>query len=484
MHRLLIFVLTLTTAFTFAQAPADQFTIVALPDTQIYAKSYPEIFASQTQWIADHVQDQNIKLVVGLGDIVDAGGNLVQWQTAVSAYSVLQGKVPYMVTIGNHDYDQNNPAGRTGATKNFNANFGPQYYANSPWYQGSYPAGSNENFYSVVNMNGTNYLVLMLEFDARDVALNWASGVMAAHPTMEAIVVTHSFTYSDNTRLSRCDPNSAGSFGISQDNDGEDMWWKFVRKYPNIRMVLSGHVVQGDGTGRRADLGDKGNLVNQILADYQSFPLGGAGYLRIIKITPSLNQVQVTTYSPYLDAYKTDANNQFTVPYKTTGMPMAGTVTGVVKNASTCALMPNFAITAGGQTVTTNANGAFTLPAAATQSYSLGVARQGWISESKSATATPVDPSPAKIFTATGGRVGGWIRTTAGVPISGATVTFSGGALRITKSVKDNSLGNYSSNWIPVGKYSMTISASGHVTQKTSVTLTTGITSTLNITLQ
>ena len=91
--------------------PADEFTIVALPDTQFYSSLNPQIFAAQTQWIANHVQDQNIQLVVGLGDIVDAGGDLTQWQNADAAVRLLSGKVPYMMAIGNHDYDQNNPAG-------------------------------------------------------------------------------------------------------------------------------------------------------------------------------------------------------------------------------------------------------------------------------------------------------------------------------------------------------------------------------------
>src|SRR5712671_4349872 len=192
----LLFALAVFPIGSYAQAPSDEFTIIALPDTQIYARAYPEIFLSQTQWIADHLTDQNIKLVVGLGDIVDGGGNLTQWQNAVTAYALVQGKVPTLVAIGNHDYDLNNPAGRTAATKNFNANFGPQYYAGSSSYQGNYPAGSNENFYSIVNINGIDYLVLVLEFDARDSALNWGATVLAAHPNTEAIIVTHSFTYS------------------------------------------------------------------------------------------------------------------------------------------------------------------------------------------------------------------------------------------------------------------------------------------------
>jgi len=95
---------------TPSHTPSDEFTIVALPDTQFYSSLNPQIFAAQTQWIANHVQDQNIQLVVGLGDIVDGGGDLTQWQNADAAVRLLNGKVPYMMAIGNHDYDQNNPA--------------------------------------------------------------------------------------------------------------------------------------------------------------------------------------------------------------------------------------------------------------------------------------------------------------------------------------------------------------------------------------
>ena len=114
--------------------PVDEFTIVALPDTQFYSSLNPQIFAAQTQWIANHVQDQNIQLVVGLGDIVDAGGDLTQWQNADAAVRLLSGKVPYMMAIGNHDYDQNKAAGYFGY---FGAAAGP---AGKGYY--SYDLGS------------------------------------------------------------------------------------------------------------------------------------------------------------------------------------------------------------------------------------------------------------------------------------------------------------------------------------------------------
>src|SRR5262245_45952048 len=187
-HWQFVFVLVLLwSAVAVAQTPVpsptplDEFTIIALPDTQFYSSTYPQIFAAQTRWIADHVKDQNIQLVVGLGDIVDGGGNLSQWQNADAAVRLLQGQVPYMMAIGNHDYDQNNPAGRTASTKNFNAFFGPARYAGASWYRGSFPAGSNENFYGVITVNGRSYLIVVLEFAARDSALNWADGILKAN---------------------------------------------------------------------------------------------------------------------------------------------------------------------------------------------------------------------------------------------------------------------------------------------------------------
>lgn len=471
-----------------AQVATDEFAIVALPDTQFYSANYPQIFAAQTEWIAQHVSDQNIKLVVGLGDIVDGGGDLAQWQNADAAIRLLDGHVPYMMAIGNHDYDQNNPAGRTGSTHNFNTFFGPQRYARASWYRGSFPSGSNENFYGVVTINGQDYLILVLEFAPRDAALNWAAGIISANPTKEVIIVTHMFTFADNTRISQCDSNSAASFGVGQDNNGEDMWWKLVRKYPNIHLVLSGHVVQGDGTGRRMDLGINGNLVNQILSDYQSEPLGGGGFLRIIRISPSLNRVSTTTYSPYLDEFKTDDHNQFTVPYHNPGISTApGTISGKVKNAIDCSPMAGVTVASAAGSALTDVNGNFSFPAPARNSSAVTAMKTGWLSNARTATATlnsTAEPSPTKIFVSTAGHISGRATDSAGAPVASASITFMGGTLRVSKTVHTSSTGAYDSNWIAVGSYSVTISASGFSSQQLQANVNTGATTTLNAVLQ
>ena len=52
-------------------SPGEDFTIIALPDTQNEAEYFPAVFTSQTQWIADNKTLENIVFVTHLGDIVN-----------------------------------------------------------------------------------------------------------------------------------------------------------------------------------------------------------------------------------------------------------------------------------------------------------------------------------------------------------------------------------------------------------------------------
>ena len=65
-----------------------------------------------------------------------------------------------------------------------------------------------------------------------------------------------------------------------------------------------------------AELDGSGNLVSQMLSDYQGYANGGNGYIRILTIDFDNNQFKVSTYSPYLNQSMADATNQFTLPYK------------------------------------------------------------------------------------------------------------------------------------------------------------------------
>lgn len=468
-----------------AQTTAGEFTIVALPDTQFYSKAHPEIFAAETKWVADNAGKMNIKLVLGLGDIVDAGGEIGQWQNADAAYRNLDYKVPYMTAIGNHDYDHNDPAGRTASTKNFNSFFGPSRFADRSWYRGNYPAGSNENSYGVFNFSGTSYLVLVLECFPRNSSLTWAAAVIKAHPSSKVIIVTHSYTYFDNTRLDRCDLNSAGSFGVGHDNDGQQVWEKLVSKYANITMVLSGHVVQGDGTGRRSDIGVHGNLVNQILSNYQSWTNGGNGYIRIITIKPASNQVSVRTYSPYLNQSLVDDHHQFTLPLQNAGLPAAAQpITGVIKSTTDCSKMEGLSVTSSSGTATTDTTGAFSINSVGPLAYPLTIKGSGYVTiGTPNASALPGLYSPAKIFMAPAGTIHGTVSRN-GVPLMGASVTLSGGALRNSFGVSTVTDGSFQTGKIAVGTYDITVKVGGTTMYQGTTTVNTGLTTTVNANVQ
>jgi hypothetical protein len=49
---------------------------------------------------------------------------------------------------------------------------------------------------------------------------------------------------------------------------------------------------------------------------------------------------------------------------------------------------------------------------------------------------------------ATGEKINGTVKDSAGAPVANAAVTFTGGSLRQSKTVRTSSTGAYDSNWI------------------------------------
>jgi len=245
--RLLLAGFLISLLVPIAEAQNADFSIIVLPDTQYYSESYPAILNSQMQWIVKNAAALNLQMVLGVGNIVNNGSSATEWTTADSAYRQLDAAhIPYFAAIGNHDYDADNPRGRTSATVNFNHYFGPTRYHNAsywstPYWQGSYPLNSNENFYGSVTINGQQYLVLALEFYPRDSSLSWAAQVIQNNPNAQVIVITHAYEYFDNTRVSACNSFDAQYYNLGADNDGDAMWTKLIRQYKNITLVLSGH---------------------------------------------------------------------------------------------------------------------------------------------------------------------------------------------------------------------------------------------------
>lgn len=366
-------VLLLAPVPLFSQSSSD-FTLILLPDTQNEAQYFPSVLSSQTQWIVNNQASLNIQAVLGLGDIVNDGASPAQQSNADAAIRMLDAaSIPYFLGIGNHDYDGGDDDGVVArAVTGFNQWWGPSRYASKSYYRATFPSGSNENFYGVLTINGKQYLILVLEFIPRTTSLNWAAQIVQANPDKEVIVVTHSFLFVDGTTADRCDTQDKPR----SDNDGEQMWENFVSKYANIIMVVNGHLTAGE-FARRADLGINGNLINSMFSNYQTDANGGDGWLRIVTFHPNSNTISVQTYSPYLNSYRTDAGNQFTMNYHNPGFSTGGgTITGRV-TSSGCQIIPGATVNAGGASGTTDAQGRFSLQVP-TGNYSVNVSAPNW----------------------------------------------------------------------------------------------------------
>lgn len=303
--------------------PANAFTVIALPDTQYYSLSYPDIFNAQVDWILDQRTERRIPFVLHEGDVVNDDFP-IQWERASRALHKLDGIVPYVLAQGNHDYFT--MGGILDRASMVNQYFPVVALAAAPGFLGSFEPDRVENTARLLMMGDTPWLVISLEFGPRAAALQWADGILKAHSSTPAMVVTHAYLYWDGTRYDHVahpfdqefSPyHYAASPPPGSVSDGEEMWKKVIEANENVQFVISGHVFKyppGDAAASLTSTHPSGRKVHQIVANYQETALGGAGYLRLMQFCPGEGEVRVSTYSPYLDSWKRDPANQFTLP--------------------------------------------------------------------------------------------------------------------------------------------------------------------------
>ncbi len=305
--------------------PGEDFTLVAIPDTQYYSEGSASrantvtvqqligTFGAQTQWAVDNRQARNIAFVSHMGDIVENGnfgGNDIQWQRASAAMANLENPVttllangiPFGVAPGNHDID---PIGAydTGSTLFYNQYFGVSRFDGRSYYGGHYGT-DNTNSYSFFTASGLDFMVIHFAYDTTPNAaiLNWADALLKANPHRRAIVTSHYIIGQGN-------PASFGAQGAGIYNALKDN--------PNLFLMLCGHI---HAEGRRSDVFE-GRTIYSVLSDYQGLPNGGQGFLRTFTFSPANNRIRVESWSPTLNraALQSDGlphfDGTFDLPY-------------------------------------------------------------------------------------------------------------------------------------------------------------------------
>ena len=221
-------------------------TLVLLPDTQNYASDFPGLFTLQTHWIAKNKDKYNIRYVLGLGDITNNNTDR-EWRHAREAFDELDGKVPYALVPGNHDYTPHGNA--VSGTSGLNKYFPASSFRNWPTFGGVMKDGDITNSYHLFSAGGTDWIILALEWAPRNETVQWANDVLAKHPRRKAILVTHAYLYDDSTRYDYAKKGKSQTWNPHEYynkpndgvNDGEELWQKLVRKN-NFALTFNGHV--------------------------------------------------------------------------------------------------------------------------------------------------------------------------------------------------------------------------------------------------
>lgn len=309
---------------------AETFRFAVLPDTQIYSDwqmpgagrpiTDPEgsyhYYPDQTQWIADNASQLNIKQVVHLGDVVQDGNNLEEWERAKAAMNILDdADVPYGVVLGNHDLSRDN--GRS-FDQFYLDYFGPQYYQDKPWYGGASPSGGSN--YQIIEHQDYGFIFINLSLGTPLEELKWASEILNEHSDKLAILSTHAYIWDYRVGSARygeeLDTGLMAALGFAGERiyyehdssdaariEAQEFYDSFIREHTNIIMIMCGHVhaelYRTDGVN------GAGLPVYEILTDYQNGRNGGDGYMRIYEVDVENNRIEAYSYSPSLDRRRT-----------------------------------------------------------------------------------------------------------------------------------------------------------------------------------
>jgi hypothetical protein len=283
------------------------FTIMVVPDTQYYSQKYPDIFHKQIQWIGDNLQRYNVPFVLQLGDITETAAD-AEWEVAKAAFARLDGKVPYVLTPGNHDYgDRLQVLSKRSAMSRY---FPVSLFEKMSTFGGVYDAqpDKSDNSYHKFEAGGRKWLVIALEFAPRNDVVRWAGDICAKHPDHSVIIITHAYLEAKtNQRIAftggygyKPAPAAPGAPPPEKPdlNLGVDLWNKLASQHENVAMVLCGHTSY---TNKKSDKGKAGNVVHEVVVDYQRDVNGGNGWMRLLQVLPDGRTVRTRDYSPILD---------------------------------------------------------------------------------------------------------------------------------------------------------------------------------------
>ena len=248
------------------------FGIVWISDTQHYSYYHPEKLAALGEWIADHEESDHLAAVIHTGDIVDNGHKQWQWDYFAQCLNQFRDDLVFLPVAGNHDLGI--------AALTYDGYLKQDFLDDYPDEQ-KYEGG--KMLYTVLGPAGSQVLFLGIGWGIGETADEkaWIEQVMLAHGDIPCVIVTHAYSIRPDRLLSYA----------------EYLESSVVARYPNVRMVLCGHVHQGFFTAEYEydDDGDgtADRKVYSMLLDDQENSL----LYRVLTFDPVSRSLSVKTYA-------------------------------------------------------------------------------------------------------------------------------------------------------------------------------------------
>lgn len=351
MKKLLIFIFIFNSFIAFSQVyPVNaklenekSFSMILIPDPQSYIKfaANQPLFDLQTAWVVNNIKTLNIKAVLCTGDLVEqneiiipdgVNGNqtsVEQWKAVSNSFLKLDGKIPYIICTGNHDYGYKASEKRISRFKEYftserNSCIRESLVAVGNNYEGI-PTLENAA-YEFCSKEWGKILILSLEFAPRDETIAWANKIINSEKfkNHKVILLTHSFLDYQGKRF------EFENYKMQDVNYAEALWKKLVYPSNNIKLVICGHecyITDYDKqVSFRTDKNKFGKDIHQMMfnaqtADKQWHGNGGDCWIRILEFNPDGKTISVRTFSPLFAlspitskyAWRTEPYDQFNI---------------------------------------------------------------------------------------------------------------------------------------------------------------------------
>ena len=197
-----------------------------------------------------------------------------------------------------------------------------------------------------------------------------------------------------------------------------------------------------------------------------------------LTISPGAHNVRIQAWDNIGNLYQAGVNIDV-ASASTTG----GTVQGTINSITDGHPLSGAQLTLGATSTTADVNGNYVFTNVAPGPYTLNASTVGFLPRSYAVSVANSTVTFQSVQLSVAGILAGTVKDTAGAVISGATVQYSGGVLNQSASLAPDSGGGFNTSWIPVGGYSVTVSASGYRTMVATVIVRTGQTSNLQFAL-